>query len=159
MHQEFTNAVDPPDVWVLDNEISNDFKKALKQHGTAFQLVPPHSHRRNLAERAIQTWKNHFKAGLATTDPNFPLSEWDRLIPQANITLNLLRTARANPALSAHAYIYGQFNFAATPMAPPGTKVIVHLDPETRALYDIAFLTKGHNLDAATRSLCGLLVW
>ena len=137
LHGEFTNAGNSPDVWVLDNEISNDFKAALKKHNTTFQLVPPHSHRRNLAERAIQTWKNHFKAGLATTDPNFPLSEWDRLIPQANITLNLLRAARANPALSAHAYIYGQFNFAATPMAPPGTKVIVHLDPKTRGTWEL----------------------
>ena len=90
LHQEFTNAGVLPDVWVLDNEISNDFKAALKNHNTAFQLVPPHSHRRNLAERAIQTWKNHFKAGLATTDLNFSLSEWDLLMPQANITLNLL---------------------------------------------------------------------
>ena len=30
LHQEFTNAGVSPDVWVLDNEISNDFKAALK---------------------------------------------------------------------------------------------------------------------------------
>ena len=137
LHRQFTVAGEAPDVWVLDNEISNDFKAALEKHQTNFQLVPPHSHRRNLAERAIQTWKNHFKAGLATTDPNFPLSEWDRLIPQANITLNLLRAARTNPALSAHAYIFGQYDFSATPMAPPGTKVIVHLDPKIRGTWEL----------------------
>ena len=91
--------------------------------------MPPHSHRRNLAERAIQTWKNHFKAGLASTNPHFPLTKWDRLIPQANITLNLLRTSRVNPALSAYAYVFGNFNFMATPLAPPGTKVVVHIEP------------------------------
>lgn len=70
-------------------------------------------------------------------DPNFPLSEWDCLIPQANITLNLLRTARTNPALSAHVHIHGQFNFNATPLVPLGTKVIAHLDPTTRRAWEL----------------------
>ena len=100
-------------------------------------MVPPHSHRRNLAERAIQTWKNHFKAGLATTDPNFPLTAWDHLVPQANITLNLLRLARTNKALSAYAYVYGNFNFNATPLAPPGTKIVAHIAPTTRGTWDL----------------------
>ena len=100
-------------------------------------MVPPHTHRRNLAERAIQTWKNHFKAGLASIDPNFPLTEWDRLIPQANITLNLLRGARTNPMLSAYSYIFGEFNFAATPMAPPGTKIVAHVKPSIRRTWEL----------------------
>jgi hypothetical protein len=56
-----------------------------------FQLTPPHLHRRNATERAIRTFKNHFIAGLCTTNPDFPLHLWDRLLPQALITLNLLR--------------------------------------------------------------------
>ena len=48
--------------------------------------------------------ENHYKAGLATVDPDFPVGEWDRLVPQCNITINLLRAARANPKLSAYAY-------------------------------------------------------
>ena len=137
LHKEFSKAGTAPDVWVLDNECSNELKRAFERHNVEFQLVPPHEHRRNLAERAIQTWKNHFKAGLASTDPKFPLSEWDRLIPQANITLNLLRSARANPSLSAHAYIYGMFDFSATPLAPPGTKVVVHLHPSKRGAWEL----------------------
>ena len=129
LHDEFKKVGVAPDVWVLDNEVSNDLKTAFNDQNTKFQLVPPHSHRRNLAERAIQTWKCHFKAGLASTNPNFPLTEWDRLIPQANITLNLLRTARANSLLPAHAYVFGNFDFASTPLAPPETKVLVHIDP------------------------------
>ena len=124
-------------MWILDNEVSRDLKIAFQEHDTVFQLVPPHSHRRNLAERAIQTWKNHFKAGLASVNPNFPLTEWDRLIPQANITLNLLRTAQTNPALLAYSYIYRNFNFAASPLAPPGTKVIVHIDPTIRGTWEL----------------------
>ena len=40
-------------------------------------------HRANAAERAIQTFKNNLKAGLASVDPAFPVAEWDRLLQQA----------------------------------------------------------------------------
>ena len=83
-------------------------------------------HRRNAAERAIQTCKDHFLVCLANVDPEFPITEWDRLLPQASITLNLLRNSRMNPKLSAYAYLFGNFDFNATPLAPPGTKVIIH---------------------------------
>ena len=75
----------------MDNEISYEFKSALRKQNVAFQLVPPHVHRRNAAERAIRTFKNHFLSVLATADPMFPVAEWDRLLPQAELTLNLLR--------------------------------------------------------------------
>ena len=65
-------------------------------------------------------------------DPNFPLSKLDRLFEQADITLNLLRSARSNPKLSAYAYMFGEFNFAATPLAPPGTKIVAHIKPNQR---------------------------
>ena len=90
------------------------------------QIVPPGVHRRNAAERAIRTFKNHFIAGLCSTNPNFPMKLWDRLIPQAEITLNLLRGSRMNPKLSAYAQVHGQFDYNRTPLAPPGTRVLVH---------------------------------
>ena len=70
-------------------------------------------------------------------DPNFPLAEWDRLIHQTNITLNLLRSSRSNPKLSAYSYIHGQFNFLTTPLAPPGTKVVAYINPEIRGTYEL----------------------
>ena len=97
-----------------------------------FQMVQTHLHRRNAAERAIQTFKNHFIAGMVSTRKYPPLHLWCRLLPQAIVTLNLLRPSRINPTLSAHAQLHGLFNFNATPFAPPGTKVIVHLNPTIR---------------------------
>ena len=88
--------------------------------------------RRNAAERAIKKFKHHFLAGLATADPNYPSSEWDRLLIQVVLTQNLLRNARVNPKLSSHAFLHGNFNFAATPLAPPGTKTVVHIKPKER---------------------------
>ena len=125
-----------PKLHVLDNELSDDMRQAIQATDTEIQRVPPHNHRRNAAERAIQTFKNHFIAGLATADPKFPLREWDRLIPQAIITLNIMRECRINPKLSAYAYLFGQFNFNATPLAPPGTRVIAHEKPQQRGTWD-----------------------
>ena len=59
--------------YVLDNEASNYLKDAMIDKKITYQLVPPHNHRTNLAERAIQTFKNHFKAGLIKVDKNFHL--------------------------------------------------------------------------------------
>ncbi|ACI66000.1 predicted protein [Phaeodactylum tricornutum CCAP 1055/1] len=97
-----------------------------------FQLAPPHLHRRNAAKRAIRTFKNHFIAGLCSTNPDSPLHLWDRLIPHALLTLNLLRTSRINPKLSAQAQFRGAFDYNCTPLAPPGTRFLVHVKPAIR---------------------------
>ena len=121
---------------VLDNECSAELKAALRKHKKQYELTPPNMHRRNAAERAIRTFKNHLMAGFATCDKAFPVAEWDRLLVQAELTLNLLRTSRINPNLSAHAYLFGNFDFNRTPLAPPGTKVIIHKKSKDRGSWD-----------------------
>jgi Reverse transcriptase (RNA-dependent DNA polymerase) len=122
-----------PKLQKMDNECSSILKDYMEEEHIALQFVPPGVHRANSAERAIRTFKNHLISGLSTTDPNFPMHLWDRLIPQAVITLNLLRTSRINPNLSAYAQVFGAYNFAANPLAPPGTHVLVHEKPAHRA--------------------------
>jgi hypothetical protein len=51
---------------------------------------------------------------------------WDRILPQAVMTLNMLRTSRINPKLSAPTHIFGQYDFNRAPMAPPGTRIKAH---------------------------------
>ena len=124
-----------PELHILDNECSEELHKSFKKYQVTIQLVPPHVHRQNSAERAIQTWKNHFLAGTATLDPNFLIQEWDRLLPQCNITLNLLRSSRLQPNLSAYAATFDNFNFNQTPLAPPVTRVLVHKTTEQRTSF------------------------
>jgi len=100
-----------------------------------FQLVPPHYHRNNPAEKAIGTWKEHLITGLCSADPNFPLHLWDRLISQCTTTLNLLRPSNINPRLSAKAQLSGAFDYNKTPMAPPGTKVLLYETPSNRTTF------------------------
>ena len=125
-----------PQIHVLDNECSQILKDYMQGENEEFQLVPPHLHRRNAAERAIQTWKNHFISGIVSTHNKFPLHLWCRLLPQAILTLNLLRQSRINPTLSAQAQLHGQFDYNATPIAPPGTKVITHNKPTVRTSWE-----------------------
>jgi hypothetical protein len=94
-----------------------------------FQLAPPHVHCRNAAERAIRTFSNHFTSILCGTNPTFPLHLWDKLLPQCEMTLNLLRGSRINPKLSAYAQLHGAFDYNKTPLALPGTKVVIHEKP------------------------------
>ena len=125
-----------PKTFIFDNETSNILLNAFENEGIQYQLVPPHMHRRNAAERAIETWKEHFIAGLSSIHPHFLMIEWDHLIYQGMMTLNFLRNARVNPRLSAREYIFGHFDFNETPLAPPGMKMIVHLKPSQRGSWD-----------------------
>ena len=121
-----------PDLHILDNECSAEFKHAFTKNKIQYQLVPPHVHRQNAAERVIQTFKHHFLEGLALANPDFPVGEWDRLLLQAVLTLNLLRNSHANPKSSSHAFLHGNYNFHATPLAPPATKAVIHNKPKER---------------------------
>ena len=96
------------------------------------QLVEPHNHRVNAAERAIQTFKNAFIAALATTDRDFPLQLWDRLTPQVINCLNMIRTSRIDPTKSAYETLYGPYNWNHYPLAPLGCKAIIYEDGDTR---------------------------
>ena len=53
-----------PHLYIIDNEASRQLKEVMAKENITYQLVPPHNHRANLAERAIQTFKYHFEAGL-----------------------------------------------------------------------------------------------
>ena len=75
--------------------------------------------------------ENNLLAGLVTCDPDFPIAEYDWLLEQCELTLNLLRNSRINPLLSAWAYINGIHDFKKVPLAPPGTKVILHKNRPT----------------------------
>jgi hypothetical protein len=132
IHQELTVKGFKPKLQTLDNEASTALKTFFTVNDVAYQLVPPHCHRRNAAERAIRTFKEHFVTRLSSVDPAFPLHLCDRLLPQAEITLNLLRTSWLHPQLSAAAHFHGLVDYNKTAFAPPGCEIIAHEKPGTR---------------------------
>ena len=63
-----TNAGITPIYQRLNNEVSDDLIDKIKEKNLKYQLVTPHDHRTNPAERAIRTFKDHFTSILNGTD-------------------------------------------------------------------------------------------
>ena len=59
----------------------------------------------------------------------FPIANWCRLTEHCDYTLNMMHPCCQSPALLAFEAMEGSYSFDATPMAPPGTKVLVHVKP------------------------------
>jgi hypothetical protein len=115
---------------VMDNQCTKQIKKFLTEKDYELMLVEPHNHRVNAAERAIQTFKDHFISALATTDSEFPLQLWDKLTSQVENTLNLMRASRINTNISAYEALRGPYNWNRFPLAPPGCKAIIYKSPD-----------------------------
>jgi hypothetical protein len=107
----------------------------LDNESIQFQKTPAGMHWHNAAERAIWTFKNHFVAGLCTVNEAFPLYLWDKLLPQAELTLNLLCSSWMNPKLAAWEQLHGIFDCNATPLGPPSTWVLLHDKPQIRSTW------------------------
>ena len=130
INQQFATARVQPDTYVLDNELSNTLNKSFKKYTVNYQLVPPHSYWANKAERMIQTFKDHFKDGLATVNPEFPISHWGLLLTQEFLTFNVLLYSQLNQKISAYTYNFGNYDFNTTPKESPGKKVVVYSKPD-----------------------------
>ena len=78
----------------------------------------------------IDTAKHHFIAGMAGTDENYPIREWDRGVAQSQITLNMIRPCIINPKLSADALLEGQHDYNPVPLPPLGWIMLIFEGPE-----------------------------
>ena len=93
-----------PQKHILENEVSKAMRDIIRdKYNMEMELVPPGCHRRNAAEVSNRNFKAHFLSVLDGTADDFLPSLWDRLIPQAEITVNLLRQLNATPNVLAYA--------------------------------------------------------
>jgi hypothetical protein len=72
---------------------------------------------------------------LAGVADSFPDTLWDRLLPQTEITLNLLRQSNATPTVSAYAHLCGPFDYNRMPLAPMGCEVQIHEKTDKRSTW------------------------
>jgi hypothetical protein len=125
------------DLQILDNKVSAAYRQAIIFTWQAkFQLVPPDMHRHNSAERMIWTFKNHFLSILAGVASPFPPYLLDLLLPQAELTLNILQQAALNPWISTWEFFHGPFDFNKTPLRPVRYRVLIYAKPATWCLWD-----------------------
>jgi hypothetical protein len=78
------------------------------------------------AKVAIRNFKAHFLSILARVANNFPPSLWDRLLPQTEITINLIQQSNATPNVSAYAHLSKPFDYNKMPLAPMGCEAQMH---------------------------------
>ena len=84
----------------------------------------------------IRTFKDNLKAVLATLDIDFPIAHQVLLITQAIVTLNMLQDSLLNKKILAYTYTFCNYDFNTTPIAPTGTKLVVHSKPDQRLTWD-----------------------
>ena len=101
----------------------------MKENIIDYQLAPPGMHRLNSEERDISTFKDHFITVLCAAYPYFLMQNWECLLEQADITLNLLCPSGLNPRLSAYAQMNGEFYLSLNPMESTEKKILVHYKP------------------------------
>ncbi len=120
---------------ILDNQASAAYKTAIETSKMTYQLVPPNNHRQNMAEKAIQTFKNHFVSILSRCAPPMPMHLLCQLLPQVKLQLLLLRQSRVNPNMSEYAHLYGQHDYNKHPFVPIGMEALVHDKPRKQRTY------------------------
>ena len=120
---------------IIDNVASKDVQAYLEAENVNIKLVEPHNHRVNAAKQAIQTFNNHLIAGLSTCNASFPSLLWNKILPQSQDSLNMLRTSQVPPKLSEYSVLEGIHDFNRHPWTPPGTRSTIFNPPETRTSF------------------------
>ena len=144
---------------ILNNEASVNFKEKIQGHEMSYKLVPPGNHRRNIAEREIQTANNHFVWVLCGDHNDFPMHPWCQLLPQSEWQMNMLRQSNIAPNVSAYAHIHGQHNYMCRPCTPVWCPFQVHEPSDNRKSWD-NHATYGWNIGTSMehyRCFCGYI--
>ena len=114
-----------PNLHVMDKECSKAVQAFIKEQEVPIQLVKPGNHRVNASEMGVKTGNYHLISSLATVDKISPLQLWCQYIPQIEMTINMLRTCRQDPTISAYEALNGPFNYNKTPPAPLGLPEVI----------------------------------
>jgi hypothetical protein len=130
--EDLTSKDFKPKINIMDNHATKHIKAFLTEQQCKLQLVEPHNHRMNAVERATQAFKDAFIAVLATTNSDFPLQLWDKIMPQVQDTLNLMRASWVNPAISVYELLNGLYDTNQYHLALLGCKAVVYKDGNTR---------------------------
>jgi hypothetical protein len=116
----------------MDNQTSSQLTAFLDLNNANIDYVPPNNKRTNKAERCIQTAKNHLIATWSGSDPDFPLKLWTYTLPQAEMTLNMLRSSGCSDTISAYQQLHGVYDYSKNPIGAIGTAIVAYNDCDSR---------------------------
>ena len=117
-------------IWhMLDNEAPQELKEVICENKCCMEHTPPDIYWWNVAKHAIQMLKGHFIAVLADVADYFPIHQWNQLVLQTVIILNLLRQTNVAPNVSAYSYHHNPFDYNRILLAHMGCAVQFHNKP------------------------------
>jgi hypothetical protein len=120
----------------MDTETSRDVEEFIKTQNTTPQYTTPGRHCAPV-EKAMQTYKSYLKSMTASLPSSFPISYWCRLLEQCDLSVNTVCPRRLNPKLSAWTAMEGEFHFESTPLAPPGSQMLMQVKPGNRHTFGL----------------------
>ena len=80
---------------------------------------------------------NRDKSMIASLPSDFPIAYWCCLLEQCDLSVDIVCPFRQNPKLSAWAAMEGDFHFGLTPIAPPGSAMLMQLKPDARKTFGL----------------------
>ncbi len=113
----------------LNNQALFAYKIKIELTKMTYNLVPPNNYQRNLAEKAIQMFKDHMVSVLSGCSPTMLMHLWCQLLPQIKCQLLLLCQSKANPNILAYSHMYGHKDYNRHPFVPIGMEALVHDRP------------------------------
>ena len=118
---------------VIDNEFPIELKRELQRLAHTPHFVPPSTHRRNIAERAIQTVKHAILGARANVDSEYPVKQrLHHCLELVELVVNLVRPSASQVTISAWEAMRGPFDYSQTPFLPYGMKVTCFTPPSER---------------------------
>ena len=94
-----------------------------------YQLTPTDDHWQSIAEKVIQTWKDHFISVLSRTADSLPLHLWFQIIPQVERQLLLLRKSHKKPNITSYSYLYAPHDYNEMPFIQTGMEMLIGEKP------------------------------
>jgi hypothetical protein len=107
-------------------DLNNAASKALQEYLTESDIEHQWFCHMFIAEmllNGIFKLSNHLVVELCSTDKEFPSQFWEKLIPQALLTLNMMRTSKINPTTSSETQLKGFYSFNGAPLVLPSTRI------------------------------------
>ena len=126
-----------PQLHKMDKKTSRDVEDFIGSQQIGQQYTPPYTHQTKPSERSIQSYKSCIESTVASLPPKFPITYWCRLIPQVDFSINIVRKCRQIHLLSGWYRMEGEYHFDATPVAPPGSEMLMHKKPNRRKTFGL----------------------
>ena len=73
---------------------------------------------------------------IAVVSTDFPMYQWERLLPQAELTLNLIWKYNTTPTVLAYSSMFGPLDYNIMALSPMGCAVLIYENSNARASWD-----------------------